>query len=210
MTRAKYLKTIGYIELVLSFIGIGVGFIYMIGVSMGSAWALNALGLPGAVTGLALFIMWIVFLIACFFAPAVGFLFISVGDLLDYQPITLSDVTANVEPKLNEINSRLRKIEESIKSAKPSSIKEESNVAIHKESNEKPVKEKSNESDRKKGFALDDKVTFKEDMVIDGVSIKQGQTGVIVDILVSFAGRQYAVILDDNEERVLAREDCFE
>ena len=64
--------------------------------------------------------------------------------------------------------------------------------------------------DKKKSYKLDSKVQFNDDYTIDGVQVKKGQTGVIVDILVSFAGRQYAVALDDSEEKVLAREDYFE
>lgn len=219
MTKAKYLRIVGYIELISSIIGIIVGFIYMVGITIGAAWALNALGIPKAITGFTLFLSWLTFAAACFFAPALGILFIAVADLMDNGCPTSIDVSSAVDAKLEGMNSRLRKVEQNKETQKKEPKKEETSTAANVESDNKDEESPAEESNRvavnspeeqKKTYNIDTVVKFKEDMLVDGVQIKQGETGVIVDILRGFAGRQYAVILDSSKEKVLVREDCFE
>ena len=224
MTKAKYLRIVGYIELISSLIAVIVGLIYMIALSMGVEWALEAAGAGGsagarAVTGFALFLGWVLFFGACFFAPAVGVLFLSVADLLDEKRITSNDVSSIVDSRLDGIYKRIKKVEQNIEPQKKDSKKEEAIVAATVEPDNKsegsPAEEvdkvvNNSSDDQRRTFTIDTVVKFKEDMLVDGVQIKQGETGVIVDILRGFAGRQYAVILGESKERVLVREDCFE
>ena len=221
MTRAKYLRIIGYIELISSIVGIVVGFIYMIALSMGVAWALDVAGVP-AVSGPLIFISWVAFLAACFFAPAVGVLFLSVADLLDQEPSITTDpdvTSAYVDSKIRRVHEKMSLIERDVEILK-NPHNEAVNEAIdndntdNKEDNaiveEKAVADEASSENKKKSYKLDTKVQFNDDYLIDGTQVKKGQTGTIVDILVSFAGRQYVVALDGSEDRVLAREGHFE
>ena len=81
----RYLKIAGIIEIVGTVIGIIVEFIYMIAISIGASWALGIINGFGVktVSGIIIFLGWVVFIATSIFAPANGIGLYTIGDFLE-------------------------------------------------------------------------------------------------------------------------------
>ena len=112
MTREKYLRICGVVEIIFTVIGIIYGLIVMIGATAGSTWAASAAGgaLVYGVTGFALFITWVVFLFACFLAPAFGVALLAIADLCG----EVDSLNYAKRKEVGNSNQRMKKLEEKV------------------------------------------------------------------------------------------------
>ena len=86
MSKSKYLRIVGMVELVASIISILFELVVMIALTAKAAWALSLFGLLAPLPGGLVFLAWVVFLFYCFLAPSVGILFLTVSELCEYPP----------------------------------------------------------------------------------------------------------------------------
>ena len=221
MNNRKYFKVVGEIELFFSIAGIIFGFVLMISISVEAGWALkilgsmNGTGYSAPLVGWALAWSWIFFILGSFLAPALGLLFIAVGEMLERN--------AKADSEIQELKAKLSKCESNNEESEP----KEQTVKSSEEKGNNPaeqaiIKEKAvNKPSKKKGdnlvvgkdknnYEINDHICFKEDCEFNDLIIKKGSTGVIDNRLLSYGGTRYMVILDDTKETVQVSGEYFE
>lgn len=206
MSNRDYLKIVGYIELFLSAIGIIAGFVVLICLSAGAF---------GKVDGLTIFISWISYVAACFFVPAIGIAFVSIADLFDTSKVLFKKIS-ELEETVKNKNVETSKIKETLDAVKNESASltkklhidinetktsEEENAKQikHKTKNNKDFKIPDNIVRGKDTYDIGDHIILESTFTDEDIKVEKGMTGVIEDSQVSYGGRRYTVVLDDEE-----------
>lgn len=226
MSKAKYLRIVGWVELVAALIGIIVGVVYMIGISVESEWALAMAGLAETAKStksafrLAVFFSWLLFIFGAFLAPGLGILFLTVANMCDddidseayYRAAYGRNNKTGETTRIEKLESKIKYLEAKVKSLDSTSTqkteeaeeKKELDVTMSEEKVLKNEKKKSDvfKSEKKKEYAIGDKVKIIADIDKDGQTIKKGAKGVIDNRLMSTSGMIYVVILDGSGKSV--------
>ena len=229
MSKGKYLKVVGVVEMIAAIILIIAGFVIMVGISTSAAWALNSIGSVDGygqivpIVGGTLFLYWLGYLITCFFAPAVGILFFTVADLVD-EP----RAAAIGHPKISTYNyDKIKRLEDEITQLKnkveylSSCVQTDETVEL-KETQPDPVEveetieEQTDTTDEvtthknKDDYKLDERIRINSDVEINGQLIKKGSTGVIDNTLITSGGKKYVVIIDETKRTIIIDGSYFE
>ena len=215
MTKSLYLKIIGITELVFSGIGMIVGLIYVIAITAQASWVTAQIGIT-ALNGFALFLIWLAYLVYCFYAPAVGILFLVVARHEEEGPVVVHSSPA----RTSEHVKRIAKLEEEVKNLRRklvymdsvNEVSKQQQEVIKDDSPSEPKEEQVQEEPAKKSeiaknkdkdsYALDDRVQFNQDVMVNGVQVNKGDTGIIDNRMYTSGGRVYIVVLDKNKESV--------
>lgn len=230
MDKGKYLRIVGCFELIASVIGIIFGFVLMIGISTKAAWALQMVGsVDGngriiSYTGFQLFITWLMYIAGCFFAPAVGILFLSVGDLIEQNSYFSNSKSKTMEEKASQNaqgnNLQAKNAECDLSELDSNKIHEPLEQECSNEQNaindpassitKNHAEDYRSDVSKKTIYDINDRIIFNREMEIDGVKIQKGMVGIVDNVFVGYGGRRYLVILEDSGVSVTISEKVIE